>query len=69
MAAQLIFSRRADDPLPGPRRLVKAPETVHPFPLGKGLGVLRFSPGYSPCGDPKREFQESYGQQIISSSF
>jgi hypothetical protein len=28
--------RRATDPSPGPRRLVKAPVAVHPLPLGEG---------------------------------
>jgi hypothetical protein len=29
-------TRRATDPSPGPRRLVKAPVAVHPLPLGEG---------------------------------
>ena len=36
MSAHLIAPRRASDPSPGPRRLVKAPVAVHPLPLGEG---------------------------------
>jgi hypothetical protein len=36
MLAHLIRPRRASDPSPGPRRLVKAPVAAHPLPLGRG---------------------------------
>jgi hypothetical protein len=36
MLAHLIPPRRATDPSPGPRRLVKAPAAVHPLPSGEG---------------------------------
>jgi hypothetical protein len=36
MSAHLIAPRRASDPSPGPRRLVKAPVAVDPLPLGEG---------------------------------
>jgi hypothetical protein len=36
MLAHLIPPRRARDPSPGPRRLVKAPTAVHPLPKGEG---------------------------------
>ena len=36
MLAHLTPPRRASDPSPGPRRLVKAPVAVHPLPLGEG---------------------------------
>jgi hypothetical protein len=32
--------RRASDPSPGPRRLVKTPATVHPLPWGEGEGPI-----------------------------
>ena len=37
MMAQ-VGPRRASDPSPGPRRLVKAPVAVHPLPWGEGKG-------------------------------
>jgi len=36
LLAHLIPPRRARDPSPGPRRLVKAPTAVHPIPKGEG---------------------------------
>ena len=36
MLAHLVHPRRASDPSPGPRRLVKAPVAVHPLPAGEG---------------------------------
>jgi hypothetical protein len=40
MSAHLIPPRRASDPSPGPRRLVKAPVAVHPLPLGEGQAPI-----------------------------
>ena len=34
MLAHLLPPGRATDPSPGPRRLVEAPDAVHPVPLG-----------------------------------
>jgi hypothetical protein len=45
MSAHLIHPRRASDPSPGPRRLVKAPVAVHPLPLGEGKNPI---PSLSP---------------------
>jgi hypothetical protein len=45
MSARLIPPRRASDPSPGPRPLVKAPVAVHPLPLGEGKDpILSLSP-------------------------
>jgi hypothetical protein len=45
MSAHPIAPRRASDPSPGPRRLVKAPVAVHPLPLGEGKDPI---PSLSP---------------------
>ena len=45
MSAHPVPPRRASDPSPGPRRLVKAPVAVHPLPKGEGRPIcdaLRF---------------------------
>ena len=47
MLADLIPPRRASDPSPGPRRLVKAPVAVHPLPSGEGTDPI---PSLSPRG-------------------
>jgi uncharacterized protein (TIGR00297 family) len=39
--ASLLPLRAAGDPSPGPRRLVKAPDAVHPLPLGEGDHPIR----------------------------
>jgi len=52
MSAHLIPPRRASDPSPGPRRLVKAPVAVHPLPLGEGKDPI---PSLSPRERGKRQ--------------
>ena len=44
--------RRASDPSPGPRRLVKAPVAVHPLPLGEGKDPI---PSLSPRERGRRQ--------------
>ena len=44
MWANLIPPRRASDPSPGPRRLMKAPVAVHPLPSGEGKTLSRCTP-------------------------
>jgi hypothetical protein len=38
--AHLIPTRRATNPSPGPRRLVKMPDVVHPLPKGEGKELI-----------------------------
>jgi hypothetical protein len=45
MLVHLMPARRASDPSPGPRRLVKAPVAVHPLPSGEGKDPI---PVHSP---------------------
>jgi hypothetical protein len=52
MSAHLIPPRRASDPSPGPRRLVKAPVAVHPLPLGEGKDPI---PSLSPRERGRRQ--------------
>jgi uncharacterized protein (TIGR00297 family) len=47
--ASLLRLRAARDPSPGPRRLVKAPDAVHPLPLGEGENPIRATPN-TPTG-------------------
>ena len=49
----LIRPRRASDPSPGPRRLVKAPVAAHPLPLGRGQ-----RPNSVPSSSGKRQKTE-----------
>jgi len=48
MLGHLILLRRATDPSPGPRRLVKAPVAVHPLPLGEGEDPICLGGGEDP---------------------
>ena len=52
MSAHLIPPRRANDPSPGPRRLVKAPVAVHPLPLEEGKDPI---PSLSPRERGRRQ--------------
>jgi hypothetical protein len=52
MLAHPIPPRRASDPSPGPRRLVKAPVAVHPLPLGEGKDPI---PSLSPRERSRRQ--------------
>ena len=52
MLAPLIPPRRATDPSPGPRRLVKTPVAVHPLPLGEGKDPI---PSLSPRERGRRQ--------------
>jgi hypothetical protein len=59
MLAHLTPPRRASDPSPGPRRLVKTPAAVHPLPSGEGKDAI---PSLSP-----RETAEVRGPTAVSS--
>jgi hypothetical protein len=48
MLGHLILLRRATDPSPGPRRLVKAPVAVHPLPFGEGEDPICLGGGEDP---------------------
>ena len=52
MSAHPVPPRRASDPSPGPRRLVKAPVAVHPLPLGEGKDPI---PSRSPRERGRRQ--------------
>ena len=60
MSAHPVPPRRASDPSPGPRRLVKASAAVHPLPLGEGKDRI---PSLSPREKVRRQRWDRYVQR------
>jgi hypothetical protein len=60
MLAHLTPPRRASDPSPGPRRLVKAPAAVHPLPSGEGKDAI---PSLSPRETGRSQRSDGFVQR------